>query len=294
MSTTERAALAPDELSMNTVSATSMTDSITIIPDRPASERPAGVPGSRRALQPASKRELFRMALNERSDPEPFYTKLAERSIAEFPFPLRDRFVLDLGAGPGHYTAALVRAGADVVPLDLGSENMRKAADAGLAAVHGDATRLPFPDASFDGVFCSNMLEHVPAATSVIDEIERVTKPGGWAWISWTNWYSPWGGHDITPFHFAGPHLGPKLFEKVTKRTPERNPVFAGLWPTFVGQVLADVRSRPTLRVLDAVPRYYPSMRWILKVPGLREVATWNCLIMVERTDVPRADGGAA
>lgn len=231
----------------------------------------------------ASKAELFRLFLSERDDPEPFYTKLADRSIAEFPFPLRDRLVLDLGAGPGHYTAALARAGAKVVPIDLGEENMRKAADAGLAAVHTDAMRLPFPAGAFDGIFCSNMLEHVPEAGRVIDEIERVLAPGGWAWISWTNWYSPWGGHNITPFHYLGPRLGSRVYERVHGGPPERNPVFGGLWPTYIGRVVADVRNRPGLRVLDVVPRYYPSMRWVLRVPGLREVATWNCLVMVVR-----------
>jgi SAM-dependent methyltransferase len=233
----------------------------------------------------ASKAELFKLFLSERDDPEPFYTKLADRSVSEFPFPLLDRVVLDLGAGPGHYTAALQRAGATVIPIDLGEENMRKAGEAGLAAVQTDATRLPFPEASFDGVFCSNMLEHVPTAERVVDEIERVLKPGGWGWISWTNWYSPWGGHNITPWHYLGPKLGAKTYAKIHGGPPDRNPVFEGLWPTYIGRILADVRSRPKLRVLDAVPRYYPSQRWVLRVPGLREVVTWNCLITVERID---------
>lgn len=237
----------------------------------------------------ATKAELFKLFLSEKEDPEPFYTKLAARSVAEFPFPLRGRRVLDLGAGPGHYSAALRDAGATVIPIDLGSENMRKAGQAGLPAVETDATRLPFPDASFDGVFCSNMLEHVPDARLVIDEIERVLLPGGWGWISWTNWYSPWGGHNITPWHFLGPRLGPKVYERIHGGPPERNPVFAGLWPTYVGELLAYTRTRPGLRVLDAVPRYYPSQRWVLGVPGLREVVTWNCLIMVEKA--PAATG---
>lgn len=231
----------------------------------------------------ASKAELFKLFLSERDDPEPFYTKLADRSVAEFAFVLRDRVVLDLGAGPGHYTAALQRAGATVIPIDLGTENMRKAGAAGLAAVQADAMVLPFPAGSFDGVFCSNMLEHVPDPVAVVDEIERVLRPNGWGWISWTNWYSPWGGHNITPWHFLGPQLGAKVHERINGGPPDRNPVFDGLWPTYIGKVLADVRRRPGLRVLDAFPRYYPSQRWLLKVPGLREVATWNCLILVEK-----------
>jgi SAM-dependent methyltransferase len=243
-------------------------------------------------MSPASKRELFRLALNERRDPIPFYTKLAERSIAEFPFPLRGRRVLDLGSGPGHYTGALAAAGAHVIPLDLAERNVRVAAEAGRPVVQGDATRLAFPDGAFDGIFCSNMLEHVPSAVAVLDEIERTLRPGGWAWISWTNWYSPWGGHDLTPYHLLGPELGPKVYERVKGHGPERNAVYEGLWPTYIGRVLADVHARRDLCVLDAVPRYYPSMRWILRVPGLREVATWNCLIMIEKRRTPIA--GAA
>jgi hypothetical protein len=51
-----------------------------------------------------------------------------------------------------------------------------------------------------------------------------------------------------------------------------------------VGRTLQQLRRRPGLRIVDAAPRYYPSQRWILRVPGLREVATWNCLVVLERT----------
>lgn len=238
---------------------------------------------------PAGRLELFKLFLSERDDPEPFYSRLADRSIAEFPFALHDRLVLDLGSGPGHYTAALQRAGADVVPIDLREENMQRAARAGLAAVRTDATQLPFPVASFDGVFCSNMLEHVPDPARVIDEMERVLKPGGWGWISWTNWWSLWaGGHDMAPFHLLGPGLGPKVHDRLRGAHRLKNQVYAGLWPTYIHQVLADVRARPGVRVLDACPRYYPSQRWVLRVPVLREVVTWNCLILVEKLPAPR------
>jgi hypothetical protein len=45
------------------------------------------------------------------------------------------------------------------------------------------------------------------------------------------------------------------------------------------------VKARPTIRIRSAVPRYYPSQWWILKVPGLREFVTWNCLLVLERTN---------
>lgn len=226
--------------------------------------------------------ELFRLALSEENDPEPFYTKLAERSIAEFPFPVRGRRVLDLGSGPGYYSRALKKAGAEVVAIDLGEANVQSAAASGLNALVSDGTVLPFADGTFDGVMCSNMLEHTPTPEDIFDEIERVLRPGGWAWVSWTNWYSPWGGHSITPWHYFGPRLGARLYISLFG-PPTRNLPYDTLWPTHIGRTMRQLRTRRGLRLLEAVPRYYPSQRWIMKIPGLREVVSWNCLLLLER-----------
>ena len=47
--------------------------------------------------------------------------------------------------------------------------------------LHGDLTRLPFPDASFDLVSCISVLEHMPPDTRTrgVQEMARVLKPGG-------------------------------------------------------------------------------------------------------------------
>ena len=100
--------------------------------------------------------------------------------------------------------------------------------------VVGDARALPVADGAADGVLCSNMLEHTPDPLDVLDELARVTRPGGWAWVSWTNWYSAWGGHHITPLHYLGPRLGAKAYERL-KGPPPKNQIFNGLWPTYVG-----------------------------------------------------------
>lgn len=233
-----------------------------------------------------SKSELFRLFLKEKTDPEPFYTALAQRSISEFPFPVEGRRILDLGSGPGWYARALHERGADVVPVDMGDDDVDLARRGGLPVVQGDALRTPFPAGVFDGVFCSNMLEHVPETRSVFDEIERVLRPGGWAWVSWTNWYSPWGGHEIVPFHYLGPDRGRQAYVRFFGE-PRKNDIYDALWPTSIAAVLDEVRHLPGLRLLDAVPRYYPSQRWILKVPGVREVFTWNCLLTFQRNDIP-------
>ncbi|WP_188152304.1 class I SAM-dependent methyltransferase [Teredinibacter waterburyi] len=42
-----------------------------------------------------------------------------------------------------------------------------------------DGTRLPFDDASFSHVVCSEVLEHIPNYPQMLAEIQRVLKPGG-------------------------------------------------------------------------------------------------------------------
>jgi hypothetical protein len=52
-----------------------------------------------------------------------------------------------------------------------------------------------------------------------------------------------------------------------------------------ISQVLRWCNSSPNVTVLDAFPRYYPRWtKWIVRVPGLREVLTWNLVVVMRRT----------
>jgi SAM-dependent methyltransferase len=44
-----------------------------------------------------------------------------------------------------------------------------------------DLTKIPFADASYDGVICNHVLEHIPDDATAMSEILRILKPNGWA-----------------------------------------------------------------------------------------------------------------
>jgi SAM-dependent methyltransferase len=237
---------------------------------------------------------MLRRFLRCRAEPDRFASGLARRTIGSFPMPLEGARVLDLGSGPGWYVPLLADAGAEVVALDNDPANVARAAARACEAVLGDARKTPFPDASFDGLLCSNVLEHTPDPGAVISEIERLLRPGGWAYVSWTNWLSPWGGHAIAPLHYLGPERGLRVYRKLFGQPRGENLPYDGVWPTSIHAVLRTVEECPGLVLERAVPRYYPSQRWITRLPGLREVLTWNCLLLLRRAAVAkRAEAGS-
>jgi demethylmenaquinone methyltransferase/2-methoxy-6-polyprenyl-1,4-benzoquinol methylase len=89
--------------------------------------------------------------------------------------------VLDLAAGTGTSSEPFADRGAQTVPCDfsLGMLRVGKRRRPDLSFVAGDATRLPFADASFDAVTISFGLRNVVDHEAGLAEMLRVTKPGG-------------------------------------------------------------------------------------------------------------------
>jgi SAM-dependent methyltransferase len=184
-----------------------------------------------------------------------------------------------VGAGSGTLAEALAGAGAQVVALDV--SDRRLAGTRRVPFVLGRGERLPFRDGSFDGVASSNVLEHVEDTWGSIDELLRVCAPGGVVYLSWTNWYSPFGGHDWSPFHYLGPRLGVRAYRALFRRMPLHVPGRT-LFPVHVGTIVKGMRRRG-LQFLDVTPRYWPSLRFLARLPGVREVALWNCVVLVRK-----------
>ena len=100
--------------------------------------------------------------------------------------------ILDIGCGSGRHTcAAYLLKGVRVTGADLSLKDLKEARERlnfhDQLGEHGggiwnlsaaDVTRLPFPDACFDLVICSEVLEHIPDHEKAMREITRVLKHG--------------------------------------------------------------------------------------------------------------------
>lgn len=223
---------------------------------------------------------LFSAFLVEQSDPARFYSALAEDSLALLRehTELDGRTLLDVGAGPSEFAAAFRAAGARYVPVDH-DPAVPSVQDGGVV---GDALRLPLEDGSVDVVFSSNMWEHVPDPEAVADELLRVTRPGGVVFLSYTNWLSPWGGHETSPWHWLGSERAIRRYTRKHGHLP-KNRVGETLHKVSVRQGLAWAAAADA-EILAARPRYLPDpCAVLLRVPGLREVLTWNLLLILRR-----------
>jgi ubiquinone/menaquinone biosynthesis C-methylase UbiE len=89
--------------------------------------------------------------------------------------------ILDVGCGANlDYNIFLADIGKRPICVDFAMSFLRLAPkDARLRLVQADATLLPFARSAFDGVICSETIEHIERDDAVIGEIARVLRPGG-------------------------------------------------------------------------------------------------------------------
>jgi SAM-dependent methyltransferase len=145
------------------------------------------------------------------------------------------RKVLDVGCGAGYgafflasYSINQVEAIDSFAPaLDFARQAY---AHPRLNFKEGDALALPYPDASFDFVFSSQVIEHIPSSRRFLQEIHRVLRDDGFCLITTPNrlLFSP-GKVDSNPYHVNEMSLneylviGKVLFPRVVIRgIPQR------------------------------------------------------------------------
>lgn len=107
--------------------------------------------------------------------------RLWRRGVAQAVAAQPGELILDLAAGTGTSAEPFHRAGALVIPSDfsLGMLREGKRRRPHLAFAAADALALPFSDAAFDAVTISFGLRNVHDPGAALQELHRVTKPGG-------------------------------------------------------------------------------------------------------------------
>ncbi len=127
--------------------------------------------------------------------------------------------ILDAGCGIGRHSWNLIKGNHRVVSIDLDLEALTEnygfmkymdtigETRGTFCVIMGNVQVLPFSDATFDRVICSEVLEHVDDYFEAMSELVRVLKPGGTMGISVPTWitevfywrldknYSHPGGH---------------------------------------------------------------------------------------------------
>ncbi|MBQ1088049.1 class I SAM-dependent methyltransferase [Streptomyces sp. B93] len=228
--------------------------------------------------------DLFRAFLREQDEPDACYSLLARHSVdqvEEYGGPVAGLTVVDVGGGSGYFTEEFRRRGAHAYLFEPDVREIGGKPPNGT--VVADGYLLPLGDGVADVTFSSNVLEHVADPQTFLSELARVTRPGGLVFVSFTNWLSPWGGHEWAPWHYLGAERARARYRRRTGRAPKHT-LGENLFAVHIGPTLRQVRARDDVTVVAARSRYWPFLAGtIVRIPGVRELATWNLLLVLRR-----------
>jgi SAM-dependent methyltransferase len=171
---------------------------------------------------------------------------------------------LDCGCADGGYSIGLLERGAkrvvglEVLPERVAAARARCANVKDITFVEGESERLPFPDATFDGVLLNEVLEHVDDEHQTLVEARRVLRPGGHLALFSPNRWFPFEGHGLTvrgrAIDFPVPYV-PWLPEALTR--PHLNA--RNYWPRELRRLVIDADfavedERSVFPVLEVYP----------------------------------------
>jgi SAM-dependent methyltransferase len=166
--------------------------------------------------------------------------------------PIYNRAVLEVTDGTIDFAGPLVERGARMTTV-------RREPTPPDAEGRPELSELPAVDQTFDVVIVTHALATVSDPVALLDEVVRVTRPGGTIYLL-----------------VSGRH------ERSSSGPDARSSVDHYTLPAH--RVLHMVRERPDLAVFLAAPRLWPSTwGWILRVPVLRDVIGHDIVVVAER-----------
>jgi SAM-dependent methyltransferase len=111
------------------------------------------------------------------------------------------RRILDVGCGTGTMLTYLQAFG-DAEGVDIDEEAIGYCRERGLQSVQlGEATKLPYPDDSFDLVTILDVVEHLDDDVAAFREMRRVLRPGGRLLVTVPAHRFLWGDQDEVNQH---------------------------------------------------------------------------------------------
>ncbi len=181
---------------------------------------------------------------------------------------LRGKKVLDIGGERGEFSKILAEK-RNCQAINLEPQNL----DFVHKTIQGKADRLPFKNGEFDLVLLRGVLQHIPTGRKLksLQEINRVLKKEGVAYIMIPPWYSPLSGQQIKPFQIFGFTLA-KHFSNVImgRKIKAKNLTELGLWPmTFrTTSYYIERANLKKLKTTDILGRFH----FLTQVPIVREL----------------------
>lgn len=185
--------------------------------------------------------------------------------------------VLDVGAGQCQYRALFSRC--DYRTQDFAEYGGTKSGVSAEQWVYGgidyvsDVASIPVPDASFDVILCTEVLEHVPEPIAALREFGRIVRPGGVVLLS-----APLGsGLHQEPYHFYG-GFTPYFYRKFLNELGFEPPNIRSLGGLFkhtgqevgrVGRLMWDSPAAKNLLLRCALRFWLPRKLYELEEGGL-------------------------
>lgn len=108
-------------------------------------------------------------------------SNFAWKAISQYLPSGREAKILDVGCGKGRFSRKLKDLGFEVIGLEpsTGLVKIAKKNNPDILFVEASATKMPFPDDTFDILICVSVLEHIPDTQKALQEMARVLKNGG-------------------------------------------------------------------------------------------------------------------
>jgi ubiquinone/menaquinone biosynthesis C-methylase UbiE len=196
-----------------------------------------------------------------------YFTEVFVFDIQKF-VDIKGKKILDVGGSTGEFSKYLnENYNCDTINLDPYAENTV------WETVRASAEDIPFDEDIFDLVLFRGVLEHVPNQKhqTTLNEIYRVLKKEGIAYIVIPPWFNPHAGHGLKPFHLLPFPIAKTLRNLFFKKKVNYNSLEeVSLFKTTHSKTLRNIKTSG-FKVLDTKDIHL-RLHFNTKIPILREI----------------------